>query len=197
MEPMKLYKIILGVLFLASVAYAYHDVPQYLYEGTAVSNTLAGFLLIADGALSGRKKRVPGVIYLAETCFIMTVYTVTTFATAFSIYEGFSFKGGFMLLHAVNPLVFLAVYLFGTRHQAKSKKETVRYTFLAPSLITAYLIFDFVRWLLTGNFVYGLIPEDAALPFVLLFGAAACALEALFGFSLLKLKNRINSVYNS
>ena len=168
------------------------------FEGETQANrrfvpSLAGGILIADGLSCRGKKRIPGSIYLAETCFIMTVYLVTTFATAFRIYEGFSFAGGFMFLHAVDPLVFMMVYLFDAPGSRAGKKYNIRYTLLAPAFIAAYLVFDLIRWLMTGSFVYGLIPESTDIYIVLIFGGAACVLESVLGAVLLLLKNRISS----
>lgn len=53
---MKKAKIIIGILFLVSVAYSYYKIPQWLIEGTAISNTLAGIILIIDGILLHKNK---------------------------------------------------------------------------------------------------------------------------------------------
>ena len=55
---MKRFKIILGVLFILSVGYAYYEEPEFLYEMTAIPNTLAGLILIVDGILESKGKKI-------------------------------------------------------------------------------------------------------------------------------------------
>ena len=137
---MKKAKIIIEILFLVSVAYSYYKIPQWL---TAISNTLAGIILIIDGILLHKNKNVPIIAYQIIVSFIMTVYLITTFLTAFNLYNNFSFDDGFMLLHAVNPLVFFTIYLFTTK--LKTNNNILCTSCIAPTLIMCYLLFDFIR----------------------------------------------------
>ena len=61
---MKYIKIVLGILIIVAVIFSYYEIPQYLVEGTCVSNTLGGVLLIIDGILGFKNKRVPMLIWL-------------------------------------------------------------------------------------------------------------------------------------
>lgn len=185
---MKKLKVLIGVYFLFSVVYSYYKIPEWLIEGTAVSNTLAGLVLISDGMLMHKGRRVPVFLYQTVVGFIMTVYSLTTFLTAFNIFDKFSFKGGFMLLHGVNPLIFLMFYLFTVRFEEKEKNNSFRKACIAPLLIMCYLLFDFIRHQITGEFVYQLLPNDSNIVLILLFGAGAYVFEVLFNFGLIKLK---------
>ena len=184
---MKYLKIVLGILFIASVVYSYYEIPQYLIEGTCVSNSLGGILLIVDGILEFKNKRVPMLIWQMELGFIMTVYLLCALLTGFKIFS-FNFDGGFMFLHSINPLILFAIYLFTLRLDIGKGKEIIRRSFIAPLLIMAYLLFDLIRHQITGEFVYGLIPNNSSVLIMLLFGAGAYIGEVVLNYGLLKIK---------
>lgn len=184
---MKYLKIVLGILFIASVIYSYYAIPQYLVEGTCVSNTLGGILLIIEGILEFRGKRVPMLIWQMELGFIMTVYLLCAVLTGFKIHS-FNFEGGFMFLHSINPLILLMIYLFSLRLDISDGKEILRRSFIAPVLIMAYLLFDLIRHQITGEFVYGLIPNESGVIVALLFGAGAYIGEVVLNYGLIRLK---------
>lgn len=183
---MKKAKIIIGILFLVTVAYSYYKIPQWLIEGTAISNTLAGIILIIDGILLHKNKNVPIIAYQITVSFIMTVYLITTFLTAFNLYNNFSFDDGFMLLHAVNPLVFFTIYLFTTK--LKTNNNILCTSCIAPSLIMCYLLFDFIRHQIIGSYVYQIIPNDSNIMLVILFALGTYIFEVLLNFGIIKLK---------
>ena len=56
----------------------------------------------------------------------------------------------FFFMHAVNPIVFLLIYLFSTRLELK-KTDYVRRIFIAPALIMAYALFDLIRFIIIGE----------------------------------------------
>lgn len=185
---MKILKILLGILFIATVGYAYYKIPQWLFEGTAISNTLAGLVLIVDGILLFKKKKMPMAIYQMVVCFIMTVYIVTTFLTAFNFTNIFSFDDGFMFLHSVNPIIFFMIYLFTTKLELKDNKDIFIRSCIAPLFIVLYLIFDLTRKQIVGEYVYQLIPNNTNIILVFLFGIIAYVLEVAFNYGIIKLK---------
>ena len=55
--------------------------------------------------------------------------------------------------------------------------------YFAPAFVTLYLLFDYIRFLFTGSFVYGLFPSDEMSIFVaVLIGFAAYLLTFGLGF---------------
>ncbi len=184
---MKYIKIVLGILFIVAVIYSYYEIPQYLVEGTCVSNTLGGVLLIIDGVLEFKDKRVPMLIWQMELGFIMTVYLLCAVLTGFKIHA-FNFNGGFMFLHSINPLILLSIFLFTFKLDISNGKEILKRSFIAPVLIMAYLLFDLIRHQITGEFVYGLIPNNSSIFIALIFGAGAYIGEVVLNYGLIRLK---------
>ena len=179
------WKILIGFLFIASVIYSYYDYTEWMFiEGTGISNLLAGIILIIDGILLYKNKRVPIVIYQMEVGLIMTVYCVTTFLTAFNIVNFFNFQGGAMFLHSINPLVFLMIYLLTTRIKENC---IIKYSILAPIPFMIYLLFDFIWRQINGYYLYGLIPDNTSIILIMLIGVLAYIVELLFNYGLIKL----------
>jgi hypothetical protein len=191
----KYIKIVLGILFIVAVIYSYYEIPQYLVEGTCVSNTLGGVLLIIDGILGFKNKRVPMLIWQMEIGFIMTVYLLCAILTGFRIHS-FNFEGGFMFLHSINPLILLAIFLFSLRLDISNGKEVLRRSFIAPVLIMAYLLFDLIRHQITGEFVYGLIPNNSSILIVLIFGVGTYISEVVLNYGLIRLKMFVGTKIN-
>ncbi len=192
---MKYIKIVLGIFFIVAVIYSYYEIPQYLVEGTCVSNTLGGVLLIIDGILGFKNKRVPMLIWQMEIGFIMTVYLLCAILTGFRIHS-FNFEGGFMFLHSINPLILLAIFLFSLRLDISNGKEVLRRSFIAPVLIMAYLLFDLIRHQITGEFVYGLIPNNSSILIVLFFGVGTYISEVVLNYGLIRLKMFVGTKIN-
>lgn len=94
-------------------------------------------------------------------------------------------------MHAVNPIIFLLIYLYFTKLKLSGKKEYMKRVFLAPTMLTAYAAFDFIRFLITVELVYGLIAADKlnyiSVP---LIGIVLYFLMAFMSYGLLELKLR-------
>lgn len=72
----------------------------------------------------------------------------------------FNFDSGFMFLHAMNPVVFFLMYLFTTKLTISSNKKYVVYILFSPILIVLYLLFDLIKYLVTGSFVYDIFSTN-------------------------------------
>lgn len=183
---MKRLNILVGILFLLTVVYAYYQIPERLYEFTAISNTSAGLFLIAEGILSAKGKHMPRVVWQIAACSIMSVYCCT-FMNAFNIVE-FKFMGGYMFLHAINPIIFMLFYLFTADIRIRDTKDHILLAAVAPVMTVVYMIFDLIRWLLTGVFIYSSLPASAPAVLIILLGTAIYAAEVAVNFLIIRLK---------
>lgn len=181
-------KIFFGLMIVLTAIIAYRNSFDHLYELTFLSNSTCGLVLLTDGILNCvLNKRIPVIIFQA-----LIVVTNVVFCTCVLTLLGlhtFNFSGAFFFLHAINPPVFLLLYLFTTRLEIKSKKEYMIRIFASPAIIMGYLLFDIIRYCVTGNLVYGLIsPEYLTVVSVPLIGIVFYFLMAFMAYGLQELK---------
>ena len=181
-------KIIVGLFILDTVLYGYNFDFSHAYELTFVSNTSCGLLLLIDGIVSLiKKKSVPIFLYQCVLPCINTVF----FSVFFKLFgwHDFNFYGGFFFMHGINPVIFLVLYLFSTNLIIKDKRDYIRRIFIAPIMMMTYLLFDFIRYVVTGKLVYGLIAtENLNYISVPLIGVVFYLLMAFMSYGLLDLK---------
>ena len=184
----KIVKIIAGLFILGTVLWGYNFDFSYMYELTFISNSSCGLLLLLDGTVSlFKKKALPAFLYQLVLPCINTVF----FSVFFKIFgwHDFNFSGGFFFMHGINPIVFMLIYLFFTKLEIKNKTDYVRRIFIAPAMIMAYALFDLIRFIITGELVYGLIASDnlnyISVP---LIGIGLYLLMAFMSYGLLDLK---------
>ena len=92
-------------------------------------------------------------------------------------------------MHGINPIIFLVFYLFFNKLIIKDKRDYIRRIFIAPIMVMTYLIFDFIRYVVTGKLVYGLIAaENINYVSVLLIGVIFYLLMAFMSYGLLDFK---------
>lgn len=186
------FKIVLGSLFLISVLYAYGPQPLCLEELTATSNTLAGIVLIIDGILELRDRKISILMYHMVLCMMVSVYCCCSLMMAFNI-ANFNFKGGYMFLHSINPIVFLFMYLFTTKLNLKDRKDLMVRMLTAPLLYMAYWVFDLIGRLITGSYYYGFLDDDASVIIVMLFGIIMYVVSVAAAYGLIQLKKYTES----
>lgn len=184
----KIIKIIAGLFIMGTALWGYHYEPQYMYELTFVSNFSCGLLLIVDGILDLlKKKALPLILYQVVLPCINTVFFTVIFEL-FGLHD-FDFEGMFFFMHVTNPLIFMLVYLFCTKLELKSKRDYLKRIFIAPVMIMVYALFDLIRYLVTGELVYGLIVKDKityiSVPAI---GIVLYLLMAFMSYGLLELK---------
>lgn len=181
-------KIIIGLAIFLSAIVGYRNSFNYFYELTFLSNVSCGVLLILDGVLHiFSKKEIPVIAYQ----MVVLCTNVIFFTCVFTIlgWHTFNFEGTFIFLHVINPPVFLLCYLFLTKLTVKNKKEYLKYIFVCPLLLMTYILFDYIRYLVTGNLVYGLInAENHNIISLLLIGFAFYLLMSFMSYGILKLK---------
>lgn len=117
---------------------------------------------------------------------------LTAFCSVFFVIFGwhdFNFSGMFFFMHVINPVVVLAMYLFTTKLELKDKTDYVRRIFIAPAFVVSYALFDYIRFLITGDLVYGLVSAEN-LTFINAFIIGVCfyASIAFMSYGLLELK---------
>ena len=184
----KIAKIVVGLFILLTALVGYNFQSLHMYELTFISNSSCGLLLLLDGTVSLiRKKALPAILYQFVLPCILTVFC-TVFFKIFGWHD-FNFSGMFFFMHGTNPILVLAMYLFTTKLELKDKKDYVRRIFIAPAMVMSYLLFDYIRFLITGNLVYGLVSTES-LTFVkaAIIGIVYYASIAFMSFGLLNLK---------
>lgn len=181
-------KIALGILMIAAVLIGYIPQPEYLAELTCISNSLGGTLLLVDGISGILKKKISlNLFYLNVAVSILIVFLVCA-GSLTGVYK-FNFKGAFFFLHVVDPIAFAACYLFFIDEQ----NHKTRSVLTAPVMTLAYLVFDYIRYLLTGEFVYGFVdPQKISFVCAIIAGIVIYAFIYLFGLGLFVLNRLIH-----
>lgn len=152
----KAVKFVAGLFIMGTTLWGYRFDVSHMYQLTFISNFLCGLLLLLDSIVNLMgQKALPTILYQLLLPCTNTVF----FTVVFSLFgwHDFNFNGMFFFMHAINPIMFLLIYLFFTKLKLSSKKEYIKRIFIAPAMIMAYIIFDFIRFLITGELVYGLI----------------------------------------
>ena len=181
-------KVAAGLLMIVSVLIGYIPQPEYLIELTCISNTLGGLLLFADGILSMTKKKIcSNSLYLNVTASIFIVFLICV-GSLFGSYN-FNFSGAFFFLHVINPIIFVCFYLIFVNEQGRK----MRCVLIAPTMTMVYLLFDYVRYRLKGEFVYGFIEnEELTLAWVIAAAIIAYAFMYLLSLSLFALNRFVH-----
>lgn len=181
-------KIIAGIFITLTAVCGYYNAIGLMYELTFISNTSCGLVLLSDGVLGlSINKNVPALIYQIVLPCIIAVFSTCIFALL-GLFS-FNFEGAFFFLHITNPPIFLLIYLFCTELKIESKSDYFKNILISPLMVTCYLIFDFIRYFITGSLVYGLIPTEIITPVsVILIVIGFYLLMAFISFGLIKLK---------
>lgn len=181
-------KILFGLMIVLTAIIGYHNSLEYLYELTFLSNFMGGLVLLTDGILNCIFNRQIPIIIFQMLIVVTNVVFCTSILTLFGFHT-FNFSGPFFFLHTINPIIFLLLYLFITRLEIKSKKEYLIRIFVSPIIIMVYLMFDFIRYCITGNLIYGLIStENLTVISVPLIGIGFYLLIAFMAYGLQELK---------
>lgn len=186
-------KILVGLFIIGTAFYGYHYKPQYMYELTFISNFISGLLLLTDGILNlFLTKKLPVMFYQ----FVLPCTNTVFFTVVFKLLglHDFNFDGAFFFMHAINPVVFFILFLFGTELKWKGKRDSVIRIFLSPIMIMAYVLFDFIRYTITGEFVYGLIPTNKiTVVSTVLIGIGLYLLMMFMSYGILELKKYVQA----
>lgn len=184
-------KILIGITAILSAIIGYRNSLDHFYELTFLSNLSCGLLLLVDGVLCYfNRKSVPIILYQ----MIILCTNVVFFTCIFTLLglHSFNFSGAFTFLHAINPPLFLMAYLFFTELKIRDKTDYIKRIFISPLLIMVYLCFDYIRYLFTGTFVYGLVDaEKLSAVTILLIGIGFYFLMAFMSYGLIELKLHI------
>lgn len=184
----KIIKIVAGIFIALTAICGYFAPIGNIYELTFISNFTAGIVLLSDGALGLLlNKNVPALIYQMVLQCIITVFSTCVF-TLLGLFS-FNFTGAFFFLHIINPPVFLLIYLFCVESKIESGSDLLKNILISPLMATCYLIFDLVRFFITGFLVYGLIRAEIINAVSAIFIVIGFyLLMAFMSFGLIKLK---------
>lgn len=139
----------LSFVFIFTSILSYWGNFNQACELTFLSNSLTGLFLLIVGILWLCNKHVYQFLFLDFVVLLLIVFVICmVFLKDFSI--GGGFKGGFALLHIVNPLLMLIFYLFFS-NQTKVKFGLI---FTALAMPIAYLTFALIFGAATGNYIY-------------------------------------------
>lgn len=155
---LKWLKIFAGIFIVAISMATYYDIMEVWYKLTFLSNMIIGLLFIVDGILNFFKKKVPFFLMLWFIPYIFYTWLVTCVGELFG--AGFEFYEGFLFLHAINPIFAIIVFLIGTEKDEYSKKTKIILWLFSPIPILLYFFFDLIKYLNTGRFVYGFLPDS-------------------------------------
>ena len=184
----KIIQITAGIFIVLSAIWGYRNSTDHMYELTFISNTACGIVLLSDGLMNLLfDKKVPAWIYQ----MVLPCTNVVFFTCVFTLlgWHSFNFSGAFFFLHVINPPLFLSVYLFCAELKVESKSDYIKRIFISPLMIMCYLLFDYIRYIITGNLVYGLIPaERLTLVSAMLIGIGFYLLMAFMSYGLIDLK---------
>ena len=192
----KTIQIIAGIFIVLTAIWGYHNSIDHMYELTFISNTSCGIVLLSDGLIKlSMNKKVPAWIYQ----MVLPCTNVVFFSCVFTLlgWHSFNLSGAFFFLHIINPPLFLLIYLFCAELKIESKSDYLKRIFISPLMIMCYLLFDYIRYIITGNLVYGLIStERITIISAMLIGIGFYLLMAFMSYGLIDLKlyvqNRIN-----
>ena len=185
-----IFKIIVGLFMIAVVLIGYIPQPEYLVELTCVSNMLGGLLLLLDGVLNiTKKKAFPNAFYMNITVSILLVFLVCM-GSLIGAYK-FNFNGAFFFMHVINPIVFVVYYIIFVNEQDRK----VGYVLKAPIMIMAYVLFDYIHYQFTGEFVYGFInSEKFTLVYAIIAGIVIYVLMYLLSLILFVLNRLVHKI---
>lgn len=185
-------KIVSGVGIIMTViwGYVFSGGAKYMYELTCISNLATGLVLILDGLFYKSKKM--SFLYLLILPTIMSVFLVTVVCTITGL-SHFNFSGGFFFMHAINPLIILTFYSF-TCPKIGENAALIQ-IFTSPCFMIIYLLCDYIRFVITGELIYGLIPNEYMYAWLVpLIGVGVYALLAFMSYGLISLRNWIITV---
>lgn len=178
MKKRIVFELTVGLLMLVSALYTYIPEAQYMYELTFMSNIVGAGLLFLDViSVCAKQKWLPSVLFLIETVTISIVFLITVGCTAFGLAH-FNFSGGMFFLHVINPVLFIGFYLFVEGERKFHLTQIV----WSPIFVMVYLLFDYIRFLFVGSFVYGLFPtETMSLLNAIVIGVVIYILIGIYG----------------
>lgn len=183
-------KIMTGLFMIAVVLIGYIPQPEYLIELTCISNTLGGLLLLVDGILNIKNKKMHlNSFYLNITVSILIVFLVCM-GSFTGMYE-FNFSGAFFFMHVINPIVFVVCYMLFVNEQ----EQKIRFVLTAPIMIMVYLLFDYIRYQFTDEFVYGFIkPEELTFVWAIIAGIVIYAFTYMLSLILFALNRLVHKM---
>lgn len=172
-------KIAVGLIMAVTAIYTYLPYAEYMYHFTFITNMGGAILFIVDGILGIIKnKSIPNVLYLMHAVAISFVFLITEGATVYGMTTFNLDDGAMVFLHIINPIVVIVCYLC----LGNDDRFSVKKIFLSPMIFISYLLFDYIRFMITHHFVYGLFSEKTMThPKAVIIGLIAYTAAAVLG----------------
>lgn len=184
----KIIQILVGIFLVSTAIWGYHNSVEHIYELTFISNFTCGIVLLSDGLINlALNKKIPALIYQ----MVLPCTNVVFFTCIFTLFgwHAFNFDGAFFFLHIINPPLALSIYLLCVELRIEGKADYMKRILISPLMIMCYLLFDYIRYITTGNLVYGLIStERITIISAMLIGTGFYSLMAFMSYGLIDLK---------
>ena len=148
-------KMVLGVAMIVLSLVGFIPEPESFVEMTFVSNFAGGAILLADGILYFKNKSIPSIVYRNLVGCLLCVFLICT-GSLTGAYN-MNFKGVFLFLHTVFPILFLLIYIIFVNDREGNVIVKVATT---PILTIVYLLFDYIYGNISGKFVYGIVTPN-------------------------------------
>lgn len=189
-------KIIFSIFIIFVTLWQYRTKWEWWFEFTFISSIVMSCVILIDGIINIANKRlfVPSIIYeLLMPCMFANFCTII----AAIFIDWVNFKWPYIFLHIVNPLFAMATYIFTTKVKIKSKFDYWLRILLSPIALLIYGLFDVIRFIYTGFYMYGLMPKSWPVSLTMLLGTAIImVLGILITWGLLQVNLTINKMLN-
>lgn len=164
----------LSLTFLLSSLIDYGPTFEKVYQLTFLSSLITGIFLLVAGILLLLNKNIPQILFLDFAILLLLVFVV-------SLVMKYSFTGGKLFLHGLNPALMLAYY-FVFSNQSKTSWKLVFTVLVIPAV---YMVFALIFGSITGNYIYAFLNFNTfgVSKSLIFIGAILVGLNALgFGF---------------
>lgn len=160
-------KYCIGLILVLSVIIGYIPEPQYIIEMTCISNFLLGLVFIISAVRLQRGKRdFPNVVYSMGLVTILLVFFICMGSLSGAYHM--NFKGAFIFLHVLNPVIVLIYYLIFIDEKHNGRLRNILMT---PFFAIAYLLVDYIVGTMINHYVYGFFePGELTIPMAFLVG---------------------------
>lgn len=176
-------RVFLGSLMLVTSIWAYYPEPYNMVEFSFVVNFLSSIFLLFD---KFNENKPDLYLTLASGFFMLFIISLVSFTGIYKI----NLRGPYFFIHIINPPLFIRSYIL----DINEKKRSWKACFKAPFFTLIFFLFDYIRYAVTGKFIYGFFsPEDLNLLVIVIFALIIYATSFILALLLYYLNHRIKA----